>query len=330
MIIFSDLHLDADSADVCLNEVLPGILEAVRQNNDPIVAMLGDFWHLRYRLEVRLLNAVTQILKSWTAQGIRVRMLPGNHDQIDVAGRNALEVLGEIPGVTVFTEPQVDEFGAWVPYRRDGKMVRDFLASVVARIGNQPLTCFLHHGVVGAIDNYAAADAGDLHPNELPRNGAIFCGHYHRRQCVPNSQVIYVGSPRQVTANEAGQTKGFTVWDPQRGVVREETRIWGPRYHQIQVGADGQVNLPAHFRAGDEVRVTAPEALCEAVSRGLDKLGARHVVTPELIAPGARLSVGPLASLAEYAGAYVEREAGDLDRARLLQVYREVVTGAQS
>jgi DNA repair exonuclease SbcCD nuclease subunit len=319
VIIFSDLHLDTDSAGVCLGEILPGIRAACDDFHDREIAMLGDFWHLRYRVDVGLLNSVCALLKTWTVAGITVRLLPGNHDQVDVAGRNALEVLGEIPGVTVFTEPRLDEWGLWVPYRRDPGLVREAIAWAVGRIGNAPLVCFLHHGVAGAIDNFSVATTEGIDPAELPPTVLCICGHYHRHQILPSGRVIYVGSPRQVTSQEAGQPKGFCTWD--RAVLRFQARTWGPRFHACAVGVDGQVSLPPDMRPGDEVRVTAPEAACGGVARQLDALGVRHVVTPELAAPEVRLAVGALATLEDYARAYVEREAGDLDKERLVRVF---------
>jgi UDP-2,3-diacylglucosamine pyrophosphatase LpxH len=82
MILFSDLHLKPESADVCF-EVLDAVC-ALACASDRQVAFLGDFWHVRYALPVDLLNCVSDEMARWQLEGVEAHLLPGNHDQIDV------------------------------------------------------------------------------------------------------------------------------------------------------------------------------------------------------------------------------------------------------
>ena len=65
MIIFSDLHLREDSAKVCFEEVLPGVLNAAIERGDNVIACLGDVFHFRYTVSVKLLNGLRDELRRW-------------------------------------------------------------------------------------------------------------------------------------------------------------------------------------------------------------------------------------------------------------------------
>ena len=109
MLIFSDLHLRDESADLVLGTILPGILKAAHEHQEKVIACLGDVLHFRYRVPAPLLNGLRDWCLKCVEEGMELIFLPGNHDQYDLEGRNALEPLGSIPGVTVHTHPTLAE-----------------------------------------------------------------------------------------------------------------------------------------------------------------------------------------------------------------------------
>ena len=64
VIIFSDLHLREESAELCW-EVLRKIPEVCREHDDNHVAFLGDWWMVRHTLVVKLLLECRDILRTW-------------------------------------------------------------------------------------------------------------------------------------------------------------------------------------------------------------------------------------------------------------------------
>lgn len=72
-IIFSDLHVKAQSIDTC-EEVLEKVHEAAVSRGAGII-FLGDFWHVRGAVSVDLLNRVLLALSKWVQPVI---MIPGN------------------------------------------------------------------------------------------------------------------------------------------------------------------------------------------------------------------------------------------------------------
>ncbi len=330
MIISADLHLDKDSADVVLGEVLPGLREAALNSPHQVIALLGDIWHLRYRVDVALLNAVREELLEGTRAGISYEIIPGNHDQVDVAGRNALEVLGDLSDVSVHNHTSADYDNRtglgceslWVPYR---KRHADLVAAL--DYTDIPLA-FMHHGIRGAWMNDQMQDTEGLDPEALGTFARVFLGHYHRHHILTNkagTEIIYVGSPRQVTAAESGQDKGFLILHP-NSTVTFERRAWGSRFHRLVSDADGVVDLSA-VRPGDDVRVAAPNGVnTEALARRLDEVGAKHVVTVERPEVQARLVTkgGDDLSLRAFAEAYAQSHGGVLDVGRLMREFDDL------
>ncbi len=329
MLVTADLHLREESAEVVLGEVLPGLFDLARELDQNMVAILGDLWHLRHQVSVGLLNAVRDQFKRC---GVKVLLLPGNHDQVDVHGRNALEVLGDLFNVEVFTEPTMNQWGAWMPYRKDPAEMVAYIQNMLEDLDREgwPRVLYLHGGIRGATMNSHIFDDVGIPLEVLEPWEVVVCGHYHRAQEI--GKVRYVGSPWQTRADEAGQEKG--VWlVPDRQPYKPDgmkflPQTWGPRHHLIELTEGAALNLE-DIRPQDIVRVkTAAGVDVAAVGAELAKAGiARHTVTPEVEAAQARLEVSPDAGMGAYARAYAELQHGDLALEGLLEVLAEIQAG---
>jgi len=330
MILFSDLHLCEDSADTVFNEVLPCLEAATVKYQDSELACLGDFWHVRYKVPVVLQNQVHSWLFGLRIRGITLRLLPGNHDQVNVAGENALQVFQGLKGVSIYTEAAWDKDGFWIPYRQDLKVIENILQNSKCEPGS-PMVLFIHHGIRGAMMNGNKLDTEGLSVGLLSQFQKIFCGHYHRRQYF-GKNLLYVGSPYQTKADETGQEKGFTVWKRDSNFLENVTARWGKRYHNIVVSAYKQGDIPLDLSAvdikRDEVRVLTKVGVnAEKVGKALINMGVlSHIVTPEVESSENRLLVGANATLTQFARAYVGEKAvgaeGEADN--LWRVFEEI------
>ena len=201
-IVFSDLHLREKSEDVCfrvLDEI--GNLAA---RGDKRIIFCGDFWHIRYAIHVRLLNKVSAVLRRWDQLGLHVDFVPGNHDQIDVEGTNALEVFEAFPRVRVWSEPGVVDGIGFVPHRKhalDQARVLDYAAD------NGAALIYSHFGVRGSMMNSRQADQEGLDVDSSWPD--LILGHYHCRQTGDGWE--YVGSPYQTNFAEAGNRCGCLI-----------------------------------------------------------------------------------------------------------------------
>lgn len=209
MIIFSDLHLQLKTMDVC-DRVLSAIGDKAAELGTNVV-FCGDFYMVRYQVDVRLQNLVKSHMDDWRERGIQLDMVPGNHDQVDLDGENALQVFEAYDNVRVWTEPgTLGELG-FVPYRKHNVM--EAVRQVAAE---KPAVIFAHLPVHGSLmNNGHKCDMGEAIPEDLP---PLILGHYHKRQV---SAIItpfglpawqYVGSPYQTSYGETGNVCGYLNW----------------------------------------------------------------------------------------------------------------------
>lgn len=315
MILLSDVHLSVASEDVCFQ-----ILEEAQRLSKKVygepVACLGDLLHIRYAIPVQILNRLRDFLHEAATDKTPWYFLAGNHDQVDVNGRNALECLGDIPNVRVFTEPTFDpSTGYWLPYRKDPKVLLDFLA---AHPTPHPVA-HLHHGIEGAWMNSGvrAGPTDGIHPHQLARFQTVYCGHWHRHQRIDNC--VYVGSQWQTRADEAGQVKGFLRTDGPRWEFLPIDV--GPKYHVLE---EGQAFPPLSAR---DV-ITVPYNTTKIALAQLQATGAQVRQAPAVPQDqGPRLGVPASAPLREQALRFVERALGEdptLDGAALMRVFDEI------
>lgn len=332
MLLISDLHLREDSADVVLNEVLPAVAGEAERLGDKHVGILGDVFHIRYRVSVRLLNALRDELMNWMQRGLTVTIIPGNHDQINVAGRNALEVLGDVIGVDVYTEPTWDSHGLWFPYRKP-ELVEAQLKDALSRKPSpeHPNVLFTHLGIYGAWMNDGWQDKVGLPPGLFEVFDFVICGHYHKHQYV-GRKLVYVGSPYQTRADEAGQVKGYGIWNGSR--MTHVPMEWGKRHLNLTIKSEPGVPLTIDgieaLTHRDIVRLTVTsEEAAKSLGEQLTARGVQHIITVKPEVAEARITPAN-ESLEGYARAYLEAMApADLDRKKLGEMFVTVVRGTQ-
>jgi len=315
MIIFSDLHLCEKTADTVFNQVLPGLKEAALTDKDKTLLCLGDFYHIRYKVDVDIQNKVFEYFTDLYNSRIEVLLLPGNHDQINNAGGNALRPFDEIGNVCVFSEFASIDLGTFIPYRRDKLKIASYLKDTCT-FGNSPI--FIHQGIQGFSMNGSIVDKDGLDKSVFG-DSLVICGHYHKRQTIGN--ICYVGSPYQIDAGEAGQDKGYCTFVD--GVLSYVTTDWGIKYHNV--GAISQGGNIVVGKPGDIVRVKAPTGVDLAQFRKSLTVpdGVDCVVEPTLEDSRNRLG-GDLSSLSEYAEAYVNKFSGTLDKGILMDTFRQI------
>ena len=299
--------------------VLNEFTRHANEKNIDNMMIVGDIYDVRYAVPVVIQNA----LMDWvSAQTCTVHIIPGNHDQESVQGRNALEVLGLAPHVNVYTEPTWTKHGCALPYRVNVQDLITFINENPCPKGCLNVA-WLHHGVIGAKmnDHVIAGELDGIHPDALKSFDVVYAGHWHRHQEVPNSNVVYIGSPRQVHADEAGQEKGF-LWMDYSGWEHVEIRV-GKRHHRLRLTAGGTLDTSG-IAPGDIVHATVEdEADTQRVAAALGLTGATvRLAPPEQAFREDRLGLGPGATALETARSYAVEAGGHqgLDTAELLRV----------
>lgn len=322
MIVFADLHLQDSSESVVFNEVLPFVLDLARQDPDRKIAFLGDWWHKRHQISVRLQNLTADFLSQLNSEKIWMIILPGNHDQINSAGENALEVFSRYPMVQVFTEPCWDSNGLWVPYRKNREDIQKALGTM--NVLNAPPVLWTHHGIQSAWMNNSRRDTEGL-PLGMFRGWHVFCGHYHMPQQIEN--ICYIGSPYQTNVSEAGQQKRIGVFNWATANKIDFIPVnFGKKYHTAELVDINDVKK-LDIKSGDEIRLVVDDSVdVNVLHNYLSESGVDHVITQKSTATEQRLAVSLNASLQDYVDAYVSQFSGSLSNGALLEVYQEIVS----
>jgi len=318
MIVSADIHLREESERTIFEEVLPG-LEAAALGDDQVVALLGDIYHLRYRVSVRLQNRLFDFLARSKSAWV---LLPGNHDQINTQGEHALEVFRELHHVDVITEPKWDQRGLWIPYRKDLEDIKRALG--MSKPAHCPAVAWMHHGVKGAFMNSSRRDMEGIPTEYFNEFKRVFCGHYHMPQDL--GFLSYIGSPYQTRADESGQQKRYGVWDAARCEMVWAQVNWGRKFHRVTVGPHTPLVMPENARPDDDIRIQVeagvhPDVLGKSIA---DQGFTNFVITPIQKAAEARLKVDPNKGMESYAQGYVDQFGGDLNSDGLMALYREV------
>lgn len=208
-------------------------------NDIPLVLFAGDLYHKRVTVNTVVYNMIRDEIKQFGEAGIRVVMIPGNHDQVDNSDlpQHSLHSFRELENVVVLDkfEPHYEHFhqddkiesiGIYpAPYSKNAQMVKDAIeqyAYITTNEGLEKKSVLLGHlGISGAYvgkGNYAMADAfavEDLFPHAFAFG--VF-GHFHKRQYLGgHKHYFYTGAPIQHSFSDEGEEKGFMVLDFETG-----------------------------------------------------------------------------------------------------------------
>lgn len=328
MIVFSDLHMKEATESVAW-EALAAVEAAALADEDHHVIFCGDFWHLRYQVNVRLLDQVHEMLTRWIAAGLEVDLIPGNHDQVTIGGVNALSVLAR-PGVEIWTEPGVQQVAdrrwhGFVPYRKDLGEQQDALDAVRAELqvrGARFPVIFGHFAVRGAMMNSGIQDRAGLEV-QVPLGELLVLGHYHMPHWV-GDRVVYVGSTHQHSFGEVDNNPGIgkLTWSESDG--------WGWTHWDLNVGArhfivswDAEADppaLPAGYRpdvdklrldvAAPVNRLVDPDLVRRVRAAGFES--AQVNVIPRAVEREQRFEVAPSERLEDAAVRFARGRLSDL------------------
>jgi DNA repair exonuclease SbcCD nuclease subunit len=331
MIITGDVHLQEVTEETVFGEVFPDLLALAKEGVSEDLVFLGDLMHIRYNIAARLFDELHETIRE-LANHIRVHILVGNHDQYNVLGGTALSVFDHMHNVRVYDEPEVTDIGYFLPYRE----AKQHVAADIETLRNgkqQPKRpfMFMHHGIQGAIVREGLFDTTGIDPTELLAP-VTFCGHYHKQQVwnTNSGEIVYVGSPYQTKADEAGQDKGLVYVDSEN-VWHFWKKDYGPKFYHVAI-TEEQQQLPAHIKQRDIVTVTVAKGLdTEAVAKSMSESGYNHLrIAPQQDEQQLRLSVDSHDNIDAYAQAYVDHVSPQheaLEANRLMKIWREFVGG---
>lgn len=298
--------------------------------------ILGDVFHTRGQVPTVVRNAVWNLLQ--TAQiefNCRFIILVGNHDQVDKDGLiHSIFEWSEAHGdvVTVIDTPTVVDGIRFIPYIADTDKLLAALDNPIVRGKKGVKALCMHAGVDGAAVGtleYRIKDpvtVADLKPELYDW---VFLGHYHKPQQLDDN-VLYVGSPCQLTRAEAGDTKRFLVYDSDSASVRSVKTKCKEFYTVSWPMPKNQKILPGYYDVIVEDDSDPDEIRGFFHAHGVTTV--KIVVPPKGESTETRMEVSETTTDADLVGAYCESATGelDMDLVSLGLKYLNKVTTAQA
>ncbi len=236
-LIFSDLHLHpwaygATVDDLGFNSRLRAQWEAAiemvsdaESNGIKYAYFGGDLFHTHNNIHNQSLMVATDLFKRLRNLGIKIRAIPGNHDQ---ANRR-----GDIHSLSFLADEEIS--GSWVdgdlrvralPFTDDDERLKRFLGDVSSDEGGMVL---LHQGVTGVPLSSGYVLDERLSPDMIPDNCRAFTGHYHfHRAITPNLTMI--GNLTPLNWGDIDQEKGWVIWDDETGELERKVQTTSPNF----------------------------------------------------------------------------------------------------
>lgn len=210
------------------NFFIPTVLENYKKGD--ILIHCGDLFDYGDFLETRVMNYILDLFERLVDIFGDVYLLCGNHDiyNKDNNDVNVIKFLKYMPGLTlVETKPLIlDDMGkriVMVPWQSTSEKEKE----VLKEIGSSDYY-FAHTTIQGAL--YSGRRKSE-HGNDgkvFKRFGKVYTGHIHTTQKINN--VRFVGSPYELTRNDAGNPKYIYCVDFQTGEEIEILNDYSPRY----------------------------------------------------------------------------------------------------
>lgn len=272
--------------------------------------MIIDVWILGDLIDKRLVDAatlklVTAKLMDMKAQGLVVRLVPGNHEAGDAVGRHfTLDAFHDMGFWVAGIDDATDQISVIHPLPGFEVVAMPYLpahrAMQIAEAGRDFNLMLLHQTIKGGmVGGWVSPDG--LEPEALVATAnQVFSGHFHSPQSIID-RVHYMGAPVQHSFADEGDQRGF--WDVSwhgKKCVRKMVSVAGaPVFNSLrwitsgqdagdlpslnEIGAKSYVNLHV---TGTEASVnkqwiTAEEWCAKARQRGARLVRPVRAVTTE-------------------------------------------------
>jgi DNA repair exonuclease SbcCD nuclease subunit len=214
--LISDLHFGVrKNNEVFIDSQLRFINEQfipyLNENGIKKICILGDLFDNRQSTNTKVMNAVHSVFDK--LRNFEIYVLVGNHDtyftsSIEV---NSLKFLNEFHNVTLIEKITSVEFNnrkfVMAPWITN---IPEFISQFN---GTKCDVCLGHFNIFGFQYNKQKRSEDGIESNIFSGCNKVFTGHFHIRnvQNLYGSEIIYIGSPFQLTRNDIDEERGFVV-----------------------------------------------------------------------------------------------------------------------
>lgn len=271
ILFFADLHIFNHFSMTIFEDIaqkfLYDLLSYCKKNEIKRMVFLGDWFHLKNKIQVPSFIKSIDILKFFKKEGIEITFLIGNHDSPQ-ADTNDFSILHS------FTE-----FGTVIPLYdwEDIDGVRFHYLSYTKELpafemgtGSNILCAHLDVNNFMMEGNYVCTNG--FEENQFSQFDYVISGHFHKHQVRGN--IIFVGNPYQTRFSERYDDKGFIVFDTQdhgwKFIIYNEA----PVFKEIDSEATDEKMIKGNFV---RVRVSKDSDDLTEIKNRLLSMGAQDV-----------------------------------------------------
>ncbi len=248
ILLVSDIHLGVkQNSELFIYNTkdffLKQILSSIKENNIDQLWILGDLFDCRNTTNVLVNNVALNIMATIlsTYQNLQIKILCGNHDAYY---KNTLEVSSlkifkrfhkNLEVITSIKEYNLDGcLTLVVPWlAKESKNYNDFL-----KICDEPKKfelCLGHFEINGFEIIKGVIEKSGLNKEMFKCFDDVFSGHFHLHKKHDNIQ--YLGCPYEITWNDYGDPKGFTIFDTKtKNAIFHENTI-SPKHKIIKLSS---------------------------------------------------------------------------------------------
>ena len=211
--IGSDIFLESQ-----INFDYKVLMPYLKNNEIDTVIFPGDIFDNRKSLNVYVKNKVYDLFCEYEKLGINIYISLGNHDTYfkNTNEINSLKWLEKFNNVKIYggiekTKIKNKTF-LFVGWQHD---LNEYINYVTSNDVEDINVCVGHFDIIGAKMSGTIMSNIGLTKNYVMRFPLVFSGHYHSMSIEKNnkSQLIYVGTPYQLTRGDKNESKYFFVLD---------------------------------------------------------------------------------------------------------------------
>jgi DNA repair exonuclease SbcCD nuclease subunit len=255
-LLFSDIHVhphkkSQSRLDDCL-KALEWVFETAKKEKVDYVLFGGDLLHDRQKIDTLTYVKVYNVLKNYEKENFKTYLVVGNHDMWFANDWSVTSVrpFGSINNFEVIAETKnlnlkgINWF--FLPYTHDP-------ISELAKCTTDVSDTYLlgHLSIDGAKLNSAGsrADVAVEHDGDMVKISkdlflkfkTSFFGHYHSHQKLAKN-VMYIGSPLQLSYGEAGDDKFILVLDTDEDDLKYIKNTFSPVHLYLKQDELSQIN----------------------------------------------------------------------------------------
>lgn len=259
ILFFSDLHIFSHKQSLqrlqdCL-DVLRWAFQSARERNIKDVVFLGDLFHDRQKIQVLAYHNAFQIFEEY--KDLNIYLLLGNHDLwfYDKWDISSVMPLSAMSNVEVISRPCTKNIAGldvdFLPFTHNpvevvSKNFSNKSALLCSHIAVDEATLNELYNTRAEVSIESEKDVVKVSKDLFRGWRRVLLGHYHCPQKL-DDRVEYVGSPLQLSFNEAFQSKHLLLLDTQTLEVDYIENTFSPKHLIVRFDEINDVKLDNNF-----------------------------------------------------------------------------------